>query len=169
MIELYRLWERYSRIHEYPIWAYKIWREHWNLSVKRLIVTTENEWGSLSHKYIPRQLALRDKKVLEGYDCGDSSPYNFNYIENLIWQLSRQLLYAQLFHMSRRIQILSRQRWQRAKTGAIIYLTCRPNPLDSHVLGLQHQSAEHPYWRARRYTLHHTHRWVKHRQRAMVA
>jgi hypothetical protein len=21
---------------------------------------------------------------LEGYDCGDSSPYNFNYIENLI-------------------------------------------------------------------------------------
>ena len=84
MIELYRLWERYSRIHEYPIWAYKIWREHWNLSVKRWIATTENEWGSLSHKYIPRQLALRDKKVLEGYDCGDSSPYNFNYIENLI-------------------------------------------------------------------------------------
>jgi len=52
--------------------------------VKRWIATTENEWGSLSHKYIPRQLALRDKKVLEGYYCGDSSPYNFNYIENLI-------------------------------------------------------------------------------------
>ena len=52
--------------------------------MKRLIATTENEWGSLSHKYIPRQLALRDKKVLEGYYCGDSSLYNFNYIENLI-------------------------------------------------------------------------------------
>jgi len=52
--------------------------------VKRLIVTTENEWGSLSHKYIPRQLALRGKKVLEGYYCGDSSLYNFNYIENSI-------------------------------------------------------------------------------------
>ncbi|MDP6594332.1 MAG: hypothetical protein QGI86_00305 [Candidatus Poribacteria bacterium] len=52
--------------------------------MKRWIATTENEWGSLSHKYIPRQLALRGKKVLEGYDCGDSSPYNFNYIENLI-------------------------------------------------------------------------------------
>jgi hypothetical protein len=52
--------------------------------VKRWIATTENEWGSLSHKYIPRQLALRGKKVLEGYDCGDSSLYNFNYIENSI-------------------------------------------------------------------------------------
>ena len=52
--------------------------------MKRWIATTENEWGSLSHKYIPRQLALRDKKVLEGYDCGDSSLYNFNYIENSI-------------------------------------------------------------------------------------
>ena len=52
--------------------------------MKRLIATTENEWGSLSHKYIPRQLALRGKKVLEGYYCGDSSLYNFNYIENSI-------------------------------------------------------------------------------------
>ena len=52
--------------------------------MKRWIATTENEWGSLSHKYIPRQLALRGKKVLEGYYCGDSSLYNFNYIENLI-------------------------------------------------------------------------------------
>ena len=69
---------------------YKIWREHWNLSVKRWIATTENEWGSLSHKYIPRQLALRGKKVLEGYYCGDSSLYNFNYIENSI-ELATQL------------------------------------------------------------------------------
>ena len=52
--------------------------------MKRWIATTENEWGSLSHKYIPRQLALRGKKVLEGYYCGDSSLYNFNYIENSI-------------------------------------------------------------------------------------
>ena len=58
--------------------------------MKRWIATTENELGSFSHKYIPRQLALRDKKVLEGYYCGDSSLYNFNYIENSI-ELATQL------------------------------------------------------------------------------